>query len=245
MIMSLKELKENSIEIVPGMVAYYPQYRKEELVDVTNLSPKFNGAYSVNNSTVCFVTEEGGVFVTPYTRKVVKTLEEAGFAQKYFYVPFSNQDYPRDEELKWLRLRESARASHVQEYEEDCAEWCDEHHIGKLGPETLECCFRIPQEGVPVKHPVHNYESVYFPACNEPSMDCTVTDKLGRYTTNNGKVVFVYRDGHTYVTKGYWILDELNYAGYEKGSLFVPFSNWEEITDPRLARQWEEVIKKL
>lgn len=101
----------------------------------------------------------------------------------------------------------------------------------------MERCFKIPRSGVPVKHLY--YEDTVYPACSETMLDCTVADKLGSYCTNNGKVVFVYRDGHTYVAKGYWIVSELGKSG-----LFVPFSNGEQITDLGLASQWEALTKK-
>ena len=129
-----------------------------------------------------------------------------------------------------------------RDYEVDSAKWCDEHNIGELSEETMKCCFRMPRGGVPVKHLY--FEDTYYPACNESFVDCTVVDKLGRYCTNNGKVVFVYHDGHTYVTKGYWILDELRHAGYKESGLFVPFSNGEQITNPYLATKWEQISKK-
>ena len=64
---------------------------------------------------------------------------------------------------------------------------------------------------------------------------------LGYYSMNNGRTVFIYRDGHTYVTKGYWVIDKLKKAGYQRGSLFVPFSNGEQIVDPLLAAKWESI----
>ena len=69
-------------------------------------------------------------------------------------------------------------------------------------------------------------------------------EKIGHYCTNNGRVVFVYRDGHTYVTRGYWIKRELDKAGYKESSLFVPFSNGEQITDSFLAREWERICSE-
>ena len=113
---------------------------------------------------------------------------------------------------------------------------------GELSAETMERCFKIPRSGVPVKHLY--YEDTVYPACNETMLDCTVADKLGSYCTNNGRVVFVYCDGHTYVAKGYWIVSELEHVGYSKSGLFVPFSNGEQITDFGLASQWEALTKK-
>ena len=127
-------------------------------------------------------------------------------------------------------------------YESDCTKWCNDHGIGKLSQETMKHCFMIPHEGVRVKH-LH-FESVCYPALSESRLDHFTIDMLGRYCTNNGKVVFVYRDGHTYVANGYWILDELRATGYRLSGLFVPFSNGEQIVDPSLATQWERASKK-
>ena len=238
----MKNLKENSIRISSAIAVCWPQYGdKEETLDMTDIGSKFNGCYATNNSTICFVIDHE-VFVTPYTRGAMSTIVNAGLTEKHFYVPFSNWDYPKYEKAKWQRLCELATESYYRDYEVDSAKWCDEHNIGELSEETMERCFRMPRSGVPVKH-LH-FEDTYYPACNESCVDCTVIDRLGRYCANNGKVVFVYHDGHTYVTKGYWILDELRHAGYKESGLFVPFSNGEQITNPYLATKWEQISKK-
>ncbi len=239
----MKDLKERSIRIPGTITVCWPQHGgdKEETIDMTDVGSKFNGAYCMNNSTICFVIDHE-VFVTPYTREAMVTIENAGLARKYFYVPFSNWDYPKYEKAKWHNLRNLAAKSYDRDYEMDSARWCDKHDIGELSEETMERCFRMPRNGVPVKHLY--FENIYYPACNEGCVDCTVIDRLGNYCANNGRVVFVYRDGHTYVTKGYWILDELRQAGYKESGLFVPFSNGEQITDPYLAEKWEQISKK-
>ena len=238
----MKNLKENSICVSNPIVVCWTQFgEKDETIDMSDIGSKFNGAYCMNNSTICFVVDHE-VFVTPYTREAMSTISCAGLARKYFYVPFSNGDYPKYQKTKWLRLREAARESYYRDYENDCAKWCDEHGISKLDEDILKRCFKMPREGVPVKHLY--FENTYYPACNESCADCTVVERLGCYCTNNGKVVFVHHDGHTYVAKGYWILDELRHAGYKESGLFVPFSNGEQITDPYLAAQWEQVSKK-
>ena len=238
----MKNLKENSIRISNTTVICWPQYGdKEETIDMTDIGSKFNGAYCTNNSTICFIVDHE-IFVTPYTRSAMRVIKETGLVRRGFYVPFSNWDYPKYEEAKWFHLRELATESYYRDYEADCAEWCDEHGIGELSEETMKRCFRIPRTGVPVKHV--RFENIYRPLCYESCMDSTVVDKLGRYCANNGKVVFIYRDGHTYVTKGYKILEELRNAGYREAGLFVPFSNGEQITDTRMAAQWEKITKK-
>lgn len=233
----MNSLKNSSIKISATTVACWPD-GQEEIINATEIRSKFNGAYSTNNSTICFVAD-GEVFVTPYTRDAMNTIERAGLIKKYFYVPFSNGDYPKHERAKWFRLRHLAAESYHRDYEDDSAAWCDEHGIGSLNEETMSRCFRMPSEGVPVKHP--HYEDTYYPACNE---GCVDTYRLGRYCFNNGRVVFVYRDGHTYVAKGRKIIDELLDAGYKESKMFVPFSNGEQITDRYYATKWEEIPKK-
>ena len=238
----MKELMETSVKLSGRTVVCWPQHDdQEETLDMTDIGSKFNGAYCTNNSTICFVIDHE-VFAAPYTREAIDAISRAGLVERYFYVPFSNGDYPKYEKAKWLHLRDMARESYYREYEDDCRQWCDEHDIGELNEEILANCFRMPRKGVPVKHLY--FEDTYYPVCDESCVDYTVVNKLGCYCANNGKVVFVHHDGHTYVTKGYWILDELRRAGYKESGLFVPFSNGEQITDPYLAAQWEQVSKK-
>ena len=239
----MKDLKNNSIHISNGIViACWPQNdNKEGTVDMTDIRSKFNGCYATNNSTICYV-HENEVFVTPYTRTAIATLRKAGLTHENFYVPFSNWDYPKYDKAKWSSLLKKAAEQYDRDYENDCATWCDEHKIGQLSEEIMKRCFRIPRTGVPVKHPY--FEDTVYPACNENMMDCTVINKLGHYCKNNGKVVFVYRDGHTYVTKGYKITGALQRAGYSESGLFVPFSNGERITDSYLADQWNQISNK-
>ena len=232
-------LIRNSIHIPEGgCEVYWSQDGKTETLVLPSIRSKFNGHYAVNNSTICYVYRRE-VYVTPWTQSAERTLLKAGLSEENFYVPFSNWDYPKNEEQRWVGLWKKAMESYILDYEANCAKWCCRHHIGALAENTMRRCFRIPSDGISVKHPL--YETDVYPACGgEICMDSTVEDKLGRYCSNNGKVVFVYRDGHTYVARGYWILSELKDAGYTEGSLFVPFSNGEIIVDPVLAKRWED-----
>ena len=236
---NLKELKDNSIRIDGTVTVCWPQYNEQEcIITVVNTAKKFSGYYAVNAGVVCFV-DEHEVHVTPWTREVITILSDAGFREKDFFVPFSNREYPKHDKYKWEYLRALADESYYLDYERESIEWCNANGIGELSEKTMERCFRIPRNGVPVKHP--KYVNIYHPICNEFCMDRSVTDKLGRFCTNNGMVVFIYRDGHTYVVNGYWIIKELHHAGYKKSGLFVPFSNGEKITDPELAAEWRRV----
>ncbi len=235
---TMDSLKEQAVRVYSGMIVVYPQFSREETLNVSRRMRKFNGCYATNNSTVAFVSDNE-VFVTPYTRLVISSLCSAGFHQDYFDVPFSNWDYPKDEQLKWNTLREKARQSYREEFVEDCISYCDEHHIGTISEATLRNCFEIPETGIPVKH--HYFETCYFPIINY-CFDSNAVNNIGRFCTNNGKVVFVYRNGKTYVAKSR-IADELRAAGYKKSHLFVPLSNGEQIQDPVLEARWESIGK--
>lgn len=238
-IIAMDSLKEGAVRVYSGMITVFPQLAKEEVLNVSELTPKFNGCYATNNSTVCFVSDNE-VFVTPNTRSIISSLCSAGFRKEYFYVPFSNGDYPKSEQFKWNALRENTRQSYKADFVSDCEAYCDERHIGAISEETLANCFEMPENGVRVKH--FYFEDTYYPIMNQYCLDCRC-DNLGHFCCNNGRVVFVYRNGKTYVTKGYKILNELRAAGYTESGFFVPFSNGEEIQDYALRVRWESITK--
>lgn len=163
-----------------------------------------------------------------------------GFEKKSFYVPFSNGDYPLKYQYQWNCLRNAAHESYKADFVADCEEYCNKHHIGAISKEIIENCFEMPEMGVQVKHIY--YEDVYYPIMNQTCLDCRC-EKLGTFCYNNGRVVFVYRNGKTYVAKGYKIIAELEAAGFSKAGLFVPFSNGETIINPALRQRWDSISK--
>lgn len=236
----IEELINDSIRVTTGMIAYYPQFSQAETINVSEIVPKFPGRYAINNSTVAFV-HDGNFYVTPYTRDVKTVLVNNGFKHEYFNVPFSNWDYPQAEVVKWNALRENARQSYKKDFVSDCEAYCDEQRIKAISDETLKKCFEMPECGVKVKH--HHYEETYYPIMNQSCLDSRSVN-LGHYCFNNGRVVFVYRNGKTYVAKGgYKIIEELRAAGYTESGLFVPFSNGEVIQDTVMRARWESLAK--
>ena len=241
---TMEEMKRRSIKLYDGMKVVCPQLsEREETIDLASLSdliPKFNGCYATNNSTVCFISD-GEIWVTPSTLMVIRSLSEAGFTERYFYVPFSNGDYPKAEQEKWYNLMKIANHLHKREFEDVCEAFCDKHGIGSLGDDIIKNCFEMPAEGVMVKH--HSFDDCYYPILNSDCLDCMAVDKIGKFCCNNGIVVFVYRNGKTYVKKGYKIVKKLEEAGYKKTGIFVPFSNGEQILDPFQEYLWESIKK--
>ncbi len=240
--MNIQELKKNSINVSDPTVVCWLQLNKEEIIDMSRIGLKFNGCYATKNLTICYVVSRE-VFVTPYTREAMDIIRKA-LVERSFDVPFSDWDYPKHEKDKWYYLRSLASESYRRDYETDSARWCDEHGIGKLSKKTLKRCFKIPYDGVQVQVKSCPYQSIVYPAINESYFNSSASDRIGHFCANMGNVVFVHYDGHTYVTKGYWILDELRRAGYKESDLDVPFNNGERIIDPYLAAQWERISKK-
>ena len=237
----MEELVEKSIEVYDGMKITYSQNSNEShLNGISELLPKFNGCYSVNNSTVAFIYEYQ-CYVIPFIRIVENTLRANEVQRAYFDVPFSNYSYPKAERVKWERLLAEYKKSKEEDFVEECGKYCDRQDIGKISEQALANCFVMPEKGVKVKH--SHYEAKYFPIA-EQVMNCTLFVSLGYYCKNNGRVVFVYRDGKTYVTKGYKIVSELKEAGYREKGLFVPFSNGEEIVDDTLKAKWNKIVKR-
>lgn len=231
--------KELSVRTYAGMMVVFPQFQKEESLNL-DWAPKFNGCYAVNNSTVALVSD-GELFVTPYTADIMDALNEAGFHEEYFYVPFSNWDYPKFEKVKWDELTARAKAVEKIGFAKECEDYCDKHNIRELSEETLKNCFKMPEIGVKVTHMY--FETCYYPVIRSEIFDCTVAENIGKFCMNNGRVVFVYRTGETFVTKGYKIIKELQEAGYTQAGLFVPFSNGEEIRDWGLKARWDSIKK--
>jgi len=230
--LSMQELINDSIAIsTPIRVTHY--FGQEEIY--TPDVAKFNGCYASNNSTLAYV-DNSILYVTPFTMTALMCLKEHNFTSNSFYVPFSNGDYPTDQKAQWEKLRKMAQENHEEAFIEECISYCDNNGIGELPAEELSKCFQIPKMGIRTQR--YGIESTYHPLITSTIFDCISIQRIGKFCYNNGKVVFVYRDGKTYVAKGYKILDFLRNAGYEQKGLFVPFSNGEQIIDPILARQW-------
>lgn len=236
----MDKLKKNSIFIPGTIVTCWPRYGgSEKSIDMSNIATEFDGCYAIKNSTICYVID-GEVFITPYTKEAIASISGAGLIKKDFLVPCGDGDYPKQEGARWTELREQAIHSCGKEFEKECTSWCDQHGIRSLSKETLKNCFKLPISGVPVRHAY--FKTTYFPVLNGTFFDGDTTGILGHYSSN-GNVAFVYRDGHTYVTKGSRFLSELRQAGFKEAKFFVPFCSGEAITDPELAKKWNKIQK--
>ena len=97
---ALQVVKARALVVTDGMETYFPQFSKREKLQISNLHIKPK-TYAYNNSVVAFVDEDGTLYVTPDIKGTQKALIENGFQKNYFYVPFSNWDYPVEQKDHW------------------------------------------------------------------------------------------------------------------------------------------------
>lgn len=91
----------------------------------------------MNNATVCVVNHDE-VFVIPYMKEVMEVLQNNGFTEKHFYVPFSNWDYPKFEQKAWEDLRREAEESWRNAFVEDCKKYCASKGIKAISDENMK-----------------------------------------------------------------------------------------------------------
>lgn len=102
--MNICEIKERAVKVEDKMEVYWPQFSSHEVIDLTALKPEEKKMqYSYNNSVIAFVDENGDMYVIPDIG-IQKVLACEGYSRKFFYVPFSNWDYPVAYEEKWNNL---------------------------------------------------------------------------------------------------------------------------------------------
>ena len=239
--LALQELKQASVEIRKGTKVIWPlQGNRVGSLDMSEVIGKFLGrpVYAMNNSTIAYI-QGGHFFITPYTRENREILEGAGFTEESFYVPCSNGDIPKYHADKWRRLRANARELYESNFARECAEYCDQHHIKEIRDRTLLNCLQVPDSGMRIR--VSGIESTYFPILQSSILTEYEKKKLGRYAISKNLVAFVYRDGKTYLAKGWWIVTELNLAGFQSTKEFyIPSSlNDDEILEPSLRAKFE------
>lgn len=220
-----------------------PNSSKEETLDVDGLKSRFNKHFSVRALTVCIVLGDA-VYAAPYTRKLVRELEKLGFVEKSFGVPFCDETRPVTHQKVWNGLLDQAHESYAIDFVNDCDSHCDSHNIGKIDSEILEACFEMPFSGVTVER--FGKKDCYHPIVHPLYDFDTVKKLIGHFYYGDNKVVFCYRDGKTYVAKGYGILKVLVNAGYVafNQDLPVPFSDENEvILNPTLKARWISTIE--
>ena len=116
----LQQLKNQSLQIVRGMLAYWTNTDRVQELDPHKYLGRLNNkkvfAIAGKNARkkVIGFAHKGEMYITPYTKEKVQILRNAGYAEYAFFVPLSPEEMSLvDESLatKWQRLVTDAKSS--------------------------------------------------------------------------------------------------------------------------------------
>ena len=235
----MKHLKEMSLKVYPGMEIFWPTTGIVDSIDMTLVVRKFGKqkvyAIGENHRAICYLYN-GETYVTPYVRAIIGMLESSGYRRESFYVPFDFYEVPRRQQEEWKQLCRLAAETYRYDFVNDCEHWSNEHGVKRLSHSILRKCFEIPEDGMIVRHAT--FDERISPVLNQSKPDPMMSSYLGRYSFYRGLVVFVYRNGKTYVAKGYGLIRRLRHAGYKDTGIFVPFSDGSVPVDQKLRIKW-------
>lgn len=229
----------NGIKVYKGMFSLWKGTGIMEPVDVSYVVKKYGKkkVFSVgqNRQSVMYLND-GDCFVAPWTRELIAGLIEAKYSREFFFVPFDCGDVPMQEQNEWSILVAEAKASCRDHFVEECIRWSKSNGIVRIPRRILSKCFLIPPEGLRVRNLV--YEERIVPIIDVYNPERNSVQYLGKYHFYKGLTVFVYRDGTTYVGKGYGLPKKLKHSGFEEMGMFVPFSNGSLPVDRDLRDKW-------
>lgn len=237
---ALDALKRQAFRTYDEMPIVYPWNKKEKLFLIKELVPRFNDCFSMINETVCFIIDNN-VYVAPYSNEIFYLLGLARMKEAVFNVPFCYGEYPKYGKNVWDELCQKSSRTTEDAFEKGCIKYSDRKGLLELDDEVLKNCFKMPDTGVLVKHRM--YKVTYYPYIIASAFNRESLRYIGNYWNNGGKVAFIYRDGRTYVGKGYKLAEMLKEAKYREREIFVPFSNGEKILNPVQKDVWMSLKK--
>ena len=233
---TMQELKIIALSITsPITICTYLNKKKATFTPV--YTDTLEGKYCMYNGVIIFIYEKV-FYVIPYMRTVMNILKENDFIFHKMDVPFSNGDYPAELKAHWEMLLTMAVEQSKLDFITDCEVYSDLCNFSQISKSLLDKCFEIPSTGV---HVSTKYgESIYYPLIGT-SLDSVTTSRIGHFCIKNATCVFVYRNGKTYVTQNWEVVDALSQSGYVLGDLFVPFADGETIVEPKYAAKWKNI----
>ena len=225
----LEYLARNSIHLVTSLEVF----SKESGSRFVNLNEikKNRGCYASNGGMLCFVTEDGEVYITSSSIISLRIMKDNGLREGSFDVPFSNGEEPIGLGFFWRGLVRKAHEAQSFYYEKDALQYSDKCGYCQLDNDILDKCYRIPNSGVEITTATGEKKMAYPIGGREELLDSYTKIKMGHYCESASLVTFVYRDGHTYVTPGDWIIPYLENAGYKSGTMKLPIHEGDRITD--------------
>ena len=241
---TMKRIKtEFSIQLEEGMLVFDQNSGAEKELLLENLIKNFDYRYNFNSRYVCFV-DERNVYLSLNSPKILDTLEDHRIKQDNFMMPLSESETLKYQQSRVSFMAERIADAEKQDFIKDCIAFSKVNGIFSVNSKTLNKCFEIPDEGIDVVR--DGAIITYWPyiSCRHSVDDI---EFIGKYCAHNGKVIFVNRDGRTYIAKGYGIIYELEKSGFHLKKMFVPLSYNETILDDSLDKAWSsiEVLKQV
>lgn len=206
--------------------------------------PDCLGKYCQNNGRVVFVDDKGKTWVTPFCYEVSSLLRDAGYREGSIFVPLSNGEEIKDPAIasRWESLCVEARknldARMEQRKQEKIKGIASQKDLQDIPESLYVVTVKVPEEGLENTWMGEKREPV------RPIPDYKFEELMGCYCTNNGKIIFVDKNGATHISPyAYEVAAILEACGYTRRDMFVPMSNGEIFVDPTIAAKWEAMSK--
>ncbi len=201
------------------------------------------GTYDYNNGTIAFVDQDGRMQIGHGTSINMEALDRAGYRRGGVWVPFSNGEVPADPALRqrYVEFREKGREINKRETTERHLKVYQEI-AEKKGIKEVEGGLFIMVDGIEYKHFGNETERVDVNT-DGYNMPIRRVDQVGNFDSNNGRVAFVDGQGRMWVgASTQENFDAIKKAGYDRGGIWVPFSNGEYATDRATYEKLRDVL---
>ncbi len=201
------------------------------------------GTYDYNNGTIAFVDQEGRMQIGHGTSANTEALDKAGYRRGGIWVPFSNGEVPADPALRqrYIELREKGREINKRDTTERHLKVY--HEIAeRKGIKEVEGGLFMVVDGIEYKH-FGNETGQVDVNTDGYNIPIRRVDHVGTFDSNNGRVAFVDGQGRMWVgASTRENFDAIRKAGYDRGGIWVPFSNGEYATDRATYEKLRDVL---
>ncbi|GDX62281.1 hypothetical protein LBMAG33_5910 [Candidatus Levyibacteriota bacterium] len=201
------------------------------------------GTYDYNNGTFALVDQEGSLRIGHGTSANAQVLEKAGYRRGGMWVPFSNGEIPTDPSLRqqYLEIRERGREASKRENTERHLQVYSEIAERK-GIKEVEGGLLMMVDGIEYRHFGNETGNIEVNT-DGYNMPIRRVDQVGTFDSNNGRIAFVDGQGRMWVgASTEENFDAIRKAGYERGGIWVPFSNGEMPTDRETYERLRDVL---
>lgn len=202
------------------------------------------GTYDYNNGTIAFVDQNGRLQIGHGTLANMEALDRAGYRRGGIWVPFSNGEVPTDPVLRqrYIELREKGREANKRETTERHLKVYQEIAENK-GIKEVEGGLFMMVDGIEYRRSFGNETAKVDVNTDGYNMPIRRVDQVGTFCSNNGRIAFVDGQGRMWVGAATQEnFDAIKQAGYDRGGIWVPFSNGEYPTDRTTYEKLRDVL---